>query len=196
MEYEESLLRFVEDLGPTAQRVAKKKLEPLKDQALENMSSLRHVQENSNTGKWDTSFGTPNTLAIGNSSNVFARVYPTRVISGPPTMLSLMPHPRLEDTMHSMNFPGLSLESHSWPKNSMFCMPRNNFSELSLMHQPRQRDSMYDMRRNNPIELPLMHQPRKEQIPLQEPKPPSPLEEAPPQLLQDNDEQPNLDLRL
>jgi len=39
IKYKESLLRFVEDLGPTAKRVAAKKLEALRDQQLCNVDS-------------------------------------------------------------------------------------------------------------------------------------------------------------
>ncbi|TKY47288.1 Bromodomain and PHD finger-containing protein 3 [Spatholobus suberectus] len=129
-------------------------------------------------------------LATGSSSNVFARVYPTQVISGPQTKplksilsgnknslsgLSLMPQPRSEDTMPSINLPELSLASQSRPENFVSFMPSNNLTELSLVHQPRSediinlselslvsqprpKDSMYDMPSNNIREMSLVYQ--------------------------------------
>ncbi|XP_020232060.1 uncharacterized protein LOC109812493 isoform X2 [Cajanus cajan] len=86
------------------------------------------VNKTSNTSQWNTSARIPNMLATGSSSNVFARVYPTRVISGP------QPRP-----LNSGNRNRLSGLSHSRPENFMSCMPRNNLPE-SLVHQPRPED--------------------------------------------------------
>ncbi|XP_020232063.1 uncharacterized protein LOC109812494 isoform X2 [Cajanus cajan] len=139
---------------------------------LENVSSLlgpvkevsnqleSGVNKTSNTRQWNTSSDTPNMLNTGSSSNEFARVYPTRVISRPE------PHINLQEP---------SFVSHSRPENSKSCMPSNNLTELSLMpqlrpkdtinlaelslvSQPRPKYSMYGMPSNNLTELPLMHQ--------------------------------------
>ncbi|RDX86422.1 Bromodomain and PHD finger-containing protein 3, partial [Mucuna pruriens] len=169
---------------------------------LENVSSLlgpvqedTHqlqlgVNKTSNTRQWNTSTGITNMLSTGSSNNVFARVHPTRVISGPQLKssksmlsgnrnsfpgLSLMPQPRSEDIMPSINLPKLSPVSQSRPENSMPYMPSNNhtqlslarqprpedfinLSDLSLVSQPRPKNSMYDMPSNILTESPLVHQ--------------------------------------
>ncbi|TKY47286.1 Bromodomain and PHD finger-containing protein 3 [Spatholobus suberectus] len=140
----------------------------------ENANQLQlAVNKTSNTIPWNTSAGIPNMLGIGSSSNVFAHVYPTRIISGPQpkplkSMLSgnryslsefpLMPQPRVEDTMPSINFRQLSLVSQLRPEDSMSCMPSNNLTELSLEHQPRPEDII------NLSELSVVPQPRPEDI--------------------------------
>ncbi|KAL2990553.1 hypothetical protein AAZX31_11G208900 [Glycine max] len=157
--YKESLLRFVKDLGPTAQKVAAKRLEVVSLSPVENVSSFHGpIQEptnqlhlgssrTSNTRLWNTSAGIQNMLAAGISSNAFACVCPTSMISGPP-------QPRLSGNRN--NLPGSSrnpnpcLLSQSMADYSVSCMPSNNLTELlPLMHQPRPRESMYAMPSNN-----------------------------------------------
>lgn len=126
--YRESLLRFVENLGPTAQRIAFKKLEALqtpRQPATLNdnwhafaaallSTSFSSIEKGKSHG---TSIGEPNMLASGSSNNVFARVYPTRVVSGP--------QPNLSE---------LSLVSQSRPKNS-YSIPSSNLTALSPVHK-------------------------------------------------------------
>ncbi|KAK7305572.1 hypothetical protein VNO77_43478 [Canavalia gladiata] len=117
------------------------------------------VNKTGNTRQWNSYSSMPYTFP-GSSSNVTARVYPTRVISGPPLkpmtpMLSdtrnslsgssLLPQPKPQYTMPSINPSELSLVPQSRLQNYMSCMPYNNLSELSLVHQPRQANSMSSM---------------------------------------------------
>lgn len=160
--YKESLLRFVKDLGPTAQRVAAKKLEVISpvenvsyfhESAVQEHTNRLHLGANrtSNTRQWNTSAGTPTMLATGSSSNVFAHVHPTSMFSG-------RPQPRLTGNRNSLSLfssliPNPCLVSHSRPENSMSCMPSNNLALLPLVHQPRSEGT------SNLSDLPLVSQP-------------------------------------
>ncbi|KAL2333100.1 hypothetical protein Fmac_014313 [Flemingia macrophylla] len=144
------------------------------DSSLENVSSLLlPVQEvtnqlhlgvniTSNTRQWNTYSDVSNMLTTGSSSNAFAHVYPTRMIS--------MSHSRISHPEPSF------VLSHSRPENSKYCVPSNNLTELSLMHQakvegtinhselsflsqPRPKDFMYGIPSNNLRELSLVHNP-------------------------------------
>ncbi|XP_020208295.1 uncharacterized protein LOC109793246 [Cajanus cajan] len=110
---------------------------------LENVSSLlapvhEHahqlqlgVDKTSNTRLWNTSAGAPNMLGIGSSSNAFASIYPTSVISGP--------HPQPFNSIFSNNGNRPSGLSQSRPENFKSFMPSNNLAE-SMVHQPRPTD--------------------------------------------------------
>ncbi|XP_029126151.1 uncharacterized protein LOC109793247 isoform X2 [Cajanus cajan] len=110
------------------------------------------VNKTSNTRLWNTSTGVPNMSGTGSSSNVLARVYPTRVISGPQpkpynstlsgnrnrrSRLSvMMPQPISRNITPNINLPELSHFGPSRAENCMSGMPSNNLTGISPVPQP------------------------------------------------------------
>ncbi|RZB50725.1 uncharacterized protein LOC114395946 isoform X1 [Glycine soja] len=157
LNYKESLLRFVEHLGPTAKRVAAKKLEALEDQQrLNDDTTLQNLPENA-SGTQIIQQQTPQIPTLPELFNVqtlaLAQPIFNRPLTNPGFAASLN---RIVNThvgnvntnLSSSNAFSMVHPTHliSGPQ------PRPegavNLSDLSLMSQTRRRSSMYDMPAN------------------------------------------------
>ena len=157
LNYKESVLRFVEHLGPKAKRVAAKKLEALEDQQrLNDDTTLQNLPENA-SGTQIIQQQTPQIPTLPELFNVqtlaLAQPIFNRPLTNPGFAASLN---RIVNThvgnvntnLSSSNAFSMVHPTHliSGPQ------PRPegavNLSDLSLMSQTRRRSSMYDMPAN------------------------------------------------
>ncbi|KAJ1402741.1 Bromodomain-like superfamily [Sesbania bispinosa] len=159
--YKDSLLAFVEDLGPTAKKVADKKLEALKFQQPLNGDTpipniVRNVSANRLTQVHPTYLipGSQPKILESMSSNSFSmptftpnrrskEIMPSINLSGP----SFMPQRRTIETMTGINLSGPSLLQQIRPEQAL---ARINFSGPSFMQQRRPEETMPEINLSGP----------------------------------------------
>ncbi|KAJ1422972.1 Bromodomain and PHD finger-containing protein 3 [Sesbania bispinosa] len=148
--YKDSLLAFVEDLGPTAKKVAEKKLEALKfhqplsgDTPIPNIGKMVSPHENmfGNTSQWSTLASKPDRLT---------QVHPTYVIPGTQLKtlesipgnsfsVSTLTLNRSKEIMPNINLSGPSFMPQ---RRTIETMPGINLSRSSLLQQIRPEQTM------------------------------------------------------
>ncbi|KAL5164326.1 Bromodomain and PHD finger-containing protein 3 [Glycine soja] len=189
IKYKESLLRFVEDLGPTAKRVAAKKLEALRDQQLCNVDSPTPQTQSATLNAQTLALALPflnRSLTIPSSATQGNRIFNNNNVGkinirdGPYQGNKTYTNDRWNAYVATLlsnrffnNDKGDSSSGRVESSNNLFpyvypahviSRPSMNLPESSIASQSRPRNLMSSMPSNNLSQFSLAREPRQEDI--------------------------------